>query len=493
MTDGDNREGPGPSSVSAASLARSGGHGALSVVAFSVLLNLLSLVSSLVLARQLMPEQYGAFAVGATVVGFARMLGDGGAGLALIQQPGRVDADDKDLGRVVTLQGLIAAVAAISLIAAAPFIRKAFDAPPETVWIIVVLAVTLVIEVPAVVPKVRLNRQQRYRRLQALSAVSFLSLYTVQIGGLVAGLELHALIAGQVVYSVVYSAVMVRHGGGVVRPVWDGLSALVRRGLPYQATPVVYALLSIGSIAVVGSQLTTGELGLWTWSTVLAAPLISFSVNLRSVVFSALSRLHEHHSDRHAEAVSLVARVQFLFVAAVVGSLCGMAEPLVRHLYDPKWLGAVGAVRAALIGVLATVLANLLAAGLESRGQPHLRLRATAVSAAVGVAAALPLSASFRTTGAAAATYLLVPLVDTLVLLYFARVGIRRALLNALVVGSGSFAVALALSRSVDGLVDLLTMSALAGALALFLTPLVDPGAMRMLWGLLRRRRRSSA
>lgn len=478
---------PAQEGPSARGVAMRGSRGALGVVAFSATLNVVQLVSSLVLARELAPEQYGAFAVGATVVGLGRFLGDGGAGNAVIQQPGRADIDE-DLGRTLTLQSAIAVPATALLIACAPFVRAAFDAPPETVMVMVALALTLIIDVPSVVPRVRLRRRQQYHRLQVITAVGFLALYAVQIGGLLAGWELWALVAGQLAFSTVTTLVMLAAGGGLVRPVYRGALALARRGMSYQGAFVVQALFAICGVAVVGTQLTTAELGLFTWCTVLATPLISLSQNLHSVMFPALSRLHEFHGDRHGSAVAMVARLQFLFVSAVVGLLCGLTVPVVRYVFDEKWLGAVDAARAALIGVVPLVLAALLGAGLESSGRPRLRLQAMAVSATLAVLVALPMSAWFGTTGAAVSIFLLAPLLDAVLLVRSAAVRLRRAYLDAVAVGLASFTAATALATFVGGLVDLLVAAALSAALSLVLLPLVDRESLRTGWVMLRGR-----
>ena len=471
---------------SAVSLATRGGRGALSVLVFSGFLNVVQLASSLVLARQLAPEQYGSFAVGATIVGFGRFLGDGGAGAAVIQQPGERNVSQRDLGRVLLLQTTIGIAAAALLIPAAPLIQTAFQTPPETVLVMILLAVAMVIEVPAVVPKVRMRRAQQYQRLQSLAAVSYLALYVVQIGGMLLGFGLWALVAGQIVYSVVYLLVMVTWGGGLVRPVLQGSLALARRGLPYQGAFAVQALFSICSIAVVGTQLSTSELGLWTWCTVLATPLIGLAQALHGVTFPAFSRLHEHHRGKHAEALAMVARLQLLFVSAVVGALCGLTVPIVRYLFDEKWLGAVDAVRAALLGVLPLILAALLAAGVESSGRPQVRLHAMVGSTSMGVLLAFPLTKYYDTTGAAVSIYFLVPLFDALLLLRVAHVRVRRACLDALLVGVATFALATVLAEHVDGLDALLLVCGVTGAAGLLLMPLVDWRSIRAGWSVVR-------
>lgn len=477
---------PAAPTTSASGVGRRAGRGAVSVLVVSGVINAVQIVSSLVLARTLLPEQYGAFAVAATVVGFGRFLGDCGAGSAVIQQPGKADPDRRELGRALFLQLAVAGTAATGLVVAAPAIRAAFEAPAETTPIVRVMAIALLVEAPAVVGKVRLNRAQRYQRLQAVALASSLALYAVQIGGLLAGFGLAALVAGQLASSVTLMLLIVLLGGGLVAPRGRGALDLARRGLPYQGALSIQAFFAIASLAVVGTQLSTAELGLWTWCTVLATPLLGLATNLQNLAFPALSRLHEHHADRHDDAVSMVARLEFLPVAAAVGVLCGLTVPLVRYVFDDRWLGAVDAARAALLGVLPFLLAALLAASAQAAGRPGLRLRAMGLSTVLGVVAAIPLSARYGTTGAAVAIFFLVPFVDAVLLTWLLRADVRRAVAGAAVVGGLSFALAVVLAPYADGLVRLLVVSAVAGAAGLASMPLVDRTALRTGWRIVR-------
>lgn len=492
MTHRDEGDSPAPGDVAAASpptsahlVGRRAGRGAVSVLVVSGLVNAIQIVSSLVLARNLLPAEYGAFAVAATVVGFGRFLGDCGAGSAVIQQPGKTEPDRRELGRALFLQFAVAGTAGAGLFLAAPAIRAAFEAPAETTFIIRVLALTLLIEVPAVVGKVRLNRAQRYQWLQVVYLVWALALYAVQIGGLLAGYGLNALVAGQVVSSVT-STLLFLVAGGLVAPRVRGALRLARRGLPYQGALAIQAFFAIASLGVVGTQLSTAQLGLWTWCTVLATPLLGLATNLQHLAFPALSRLHEHHADRHGAAVSMVARLEFSPVAAAVGVLCGLTVPLIRHAFDDRWLGAVDAARAALLGVLPFLLAALLAASAQAAGRPGLRLRAMGPSTLVGVVAAVPLSAWYGPTGAAIAIYLVVPLVDAAILVRLLRADIRRAVANAAVIGGGSFAVALLLSPYAEGVASLMAVGAVAGVAGLGLMLLVDLPVLRTGWRIVR-------
>ena len=284
----------GTGAVSAAALGTSAARGAAFLSARSVLIQLVQVVSSVLLARELVPELYGAFALGATLVGFGRIVGDCGAGNAIIQASGDRQLNRPALQAVYFLQLAVFLGAALILAVSAPGLRNLFDGPPETVPIVYVMALALLIEAPAVVPRLRLMRDLKFKQLASISVVASLSLYTAQILGLVFGFGVWALVIGQVVMSVVSTGLTLAVGGGTPRPSPRGsLHPLPQRHrLPGHVDR--HGLPTLPSVAIVGAIGGADVLGLWTWSTVLVTPLVTMVQNVHEIAFPTLARLHEH-------------------------------------------------------------------------------------------------------------------------------------------------------------------------------------------------------
>jgi O-antigen/teichoic acid export membrane protein len=204
-------------------------------------------------------------------------------------------------------------------------------------------------------------------------------------------------------------------------------------------------------------------LGLWTWSTVLVTPLINMVGNVHEIGFPTLARLHEHHRERHGDAVALIARALALGIGATVGILAGFAPEIVHIVFSDRWLPAVGAVRAALFGGIAYGFSSLLSAAVQSMGRPVARLRSFLVAGAIGLVVLAPLVDAWGTTGGAVAIYLIVPAVDLLILVAVARAHLQRAFVNLAVVTTVSLLCSLALADHVETFKGLLLAGAAAG------------------------------
>ena len=464
--------------------ARQIGHraarGAMLASAQTALINVIQLASSILLARKLIPDEYGAFALGATIVGFGRYLGDCGAGNAVIQMPGGDrTVDHAQLGRVFTIQLWTTGVCAVLLASFSPLIADGFDAAPHTAAIIAVMACTLVIDAPSVVPRVRMRRGLHYERLLRAEMGSALVGYAVQIGALLLGFGVWSLVLNQVIGAVALTGFTLIAGGGTVKPVRHGALALAKRGLSFQYAFMMQAAFTVLSVVVAAKLLGKTDLGLWQWSTVFATPLIGVAQMIHTVSFPALARLHEENESHFRSAVGLVARLITVFVSVVAGVLAGFARPLVVYIYDPKWERAIPAARVALLGVVPLALSFLWAASLESAGRPHARVRATVVAVIVGFVVTFPFGGLWAATGASLAISVVVPVIDFWLLQRSLRAPIRRAAVDGLMTGGLSFAVSLAIADHVHSFKGLLAAGPITALVCVGLAFLVDPQAIK--------------
>jgi O-antigen/teichoic acid export membrane protein len=464
--------------ASAGNIGRRAARGGVAYAGRTITIQLLQIVSSLLIARRLAPSAYGAIAVGTTVVALARWLGDFGAANVVIQTPG-IDVRDRSiLGSAFFLQLASAVLATLAFVAIAPALTDLFHGPSATILVIDITAMTLIIDAFAAVPKIRLTRAMRYERIGAIRLISVGVQYAVQIGLLVGGAGLWSIVAAGVVQSFVETGLMLAYGGGTVRPRPRGLGQLARPGIAYQVSGMLIAVTDIAAVAIFGRMKGATSLGLLTWSTVLATPLIKLSQELALVGFPAFSRLDEHHRDSRRRAGDLLVRMLMLGLAAGAGILVGFAEPLVRLVFDPKWLDALPAVRLALVGAVPTALALMLGMVVESSGQPRQRMWVKVIAASVGLAALVPLGARWGVAGGAVAIYLLLPTVEAALITRRASTPLRRGLVNGLLVGGFAWIVSVLLADHAGSIPALVGLGAVAGVAAALSTLVVDRRAV---------------
>jgi teichuronic acid exporter len=417
----------------------------------------LQVASALVLAHAIQPGSYAVFAVAAGVTGAARYLGDFGIANLLIARAG---ASEREL-RESAFIGLTAALSTgLLVIAIAGLVSSARSGFAELPLVAVVLSVTLLTDSLRLGPMVRLSTRLDFGRLAAIALAEAVVLYTTQIALLIAGAGLWALVLAQVARSLTGTAFMHQLGGGIARPRRPAsVRALLRASLPYQATATVVSASGLLFPVIVAFTLTSRDVGLWAWSTVLATPLLALMQLVQSVSFPTFSRVR---ADGRAvdDAAELVGRIAALASALAAGVLAGFASDIVPLVFGERWAEATRAVQIALVGLVALSLGFVLSSVIDSDQRPLVRTRAAVAGCFATLVTIVPLTAAFGLSGAAAATALIGPVVDTVLLARAARIRLTRALLNAAAVLGVSLAAAGAVSQVVTDVPELLLLGA---------------------------------
>jgi O-antigen/teichoic acid export membrane protein len=455
----------------------------------TLFVQILQVVSSIVTARHLAPSSYGAFAIATALLGFAKYIGDLGVANSFILSSHVSDAKMR-LGScmAVVLAGISASV--ILLLGDSLASVLGGRASEEGALVMYVLSLTLVIDALRFGPTVRLTRELQFGRIGVIGVVESAVLFVTQIVALLLGFGLAALVAAQVLRSLTGTVTAAVVGGGISLR-WPTFEAahLIKVGFPFQVPAIITGAVGFFLPVVVASQLKAHGLGLWAWATVLATPLLSLLLVLQSVVLPSLAALRrERSAERADEATSLLLRVVLLLAAVGGGVLFGFAERIISEIFDPRWLGAVGAVRVTLIGVVPLSLATVLAAAVESRFRPVPRAIATAIAAATALALVVPLAHAYGVTGAALATALVMPLVDSAVLLFVAKIAVGRAMVNVAITFPAVIAISSAAASIGSGLITLVPTAAATAIVAIALAFVVDRAAVLQLWRAARRR-----
>src|SRR6266496_1331650 len=138
----------------------------------------LNLAYIMVIARLLVPQDFGLVAMVATVMGFLRIFQDAGLSTATVQREEITHAQVSNLFWVnVTVGGVITLLVAASAPAVAWFYRE-----PRLIPITLVLSVTFLLASSAVQHVALLNRQMRFGVIAVIDVVSMLAGYLTGIG-----------------------------------------------------------------------------------------------------------------------------------------------------------------------------------------------------------------------------------------------------------------------------------------------------------------------
>ncbi len=356
------------------------------------IVKVLSLAANVVLARLLTPRDFGLVAFGASLVTIARLLADGGIGLALILGPS--EPERRDLAALLGFQlvGSTTIVGAVALVAL-PF--------GEAGRVTSLIALSIPLAVWGSPGAIILERQLSYRTIasvEVIGVVTYLGCATasVALGAGVWGLA-SAMALGPAVQSL---ATVLLVPAGRVRPqlAWARVRRLLGFGTRFQAAGLVDLAYQQGVNVGTASLVGIPNLGRWTFVTnLMQVPLDLLTIFVR-VSFPSIARLMDAGQDpagRLEEFMRIVAVSWGILIAGIVGTAPASIDVIFGTSWHPAiavlpWVGAAYT----LSGPMGVVLVGYLYA----RGQAGTILRIKILDTVVGLAAAMALLPIFGIT-----------------------------------------------------------------------------------------------
>jgi O-antigen/teichoic acid export membrane protein len=298
----------------------------------------LNLASTMVLARILMPQDFGLLAMVFTIMSFLRVFREAGLSTATVQREGITHAQVSNLFWVnVAVSGLVSVLVAAMAPVIAWFYRE-----PRLVGITLVLSVTFLLTGLAVQHTALLNRQMRFKVIAVIQIGSMLAGILAGIGMALLNCGYWSLVGSNLTTSLVallmtwYASpwrpkLFARHSG--TRPLLHFganltagffLSSLAR-GMDGLLIGRVYGAFSVGLYSRAAAMLTR--------------PLEQFMAPIDAVFIPVFSRLQtepERFRRKYLEFYETMALGSFLFT----GMFFALAHPLTLVVLGPKWENA---------------------------------------------------------------------------------------------------------------------------------------------------------
>ena len=177
-----------------------------------------------------------------------------------------------------------------------PLVRSG---PPGSRLVAPVLALTLILSVPAGPATAKLYRRLAFRTVATAGLISTLTLCAIEIPLLLAHLGIWALAAGYVAAAIVNVTYLMIAAGGLPLPSLRGpVWQFIRLSLPYQAPLMAQAAVGLIVPIFVASLLGARGVGFVAWATILATPVSTVVFTLESIVGPSLARMLRDDRDQ---------------------------------------------------------------------------------------------------------------------------------------------------------------------------------------------------
>lgn len=299
----------------------------------------IAFIIGIILARILMPSDYGLIGMLAIFIAFSDLFVGGGISQALIQKTDRTDIDYSTIFHFNLIVGVICY---LILFFSAPLIAQFFNAPQLSM-------LTRVLTLIIIINALTIVQQTRLTIILDFKTQAIISLFSVVVGGTIGltlaynGFGVWSLVAQMLSSSIVRAASlfyvnkwmpMLTFSGASFKKLFGFSSKLLAAGFVATVVNNLYSIL-------IGKIFTPKDLGFYTkakeYPELLSATL---STVLQGVSFPILASL-QADQDRMVSVYSRMMGMVVFFVIPTLALFALLCEPFVRFFLTEKWLPVV--------------------------------------------------------------------------------------------------------------------------------------------------------
>ena len=302
--------------------------------------NVLSLVTTIVLARLLVPADFGLVSLTITLLAVAYLAQESGLGAALIIHKGDLR---RAAASVLVFSPVVAAAMYSVIFAAAPLLSDLFHAPRLTA-VLRVTALVVPLRGLAIMPRALLERSMLFAPIAGMEIAGGLAQAVTAVALAAAGAGVWSLVAGQL--AAAFAQLTVAWWFTPLRPSpreaqWAVLRTLARFGRHVGAANIINYGNSAAEGVVIGRVLGTKPLGYYTLSSRLAQMPVQVLGNiLGRGVYAAMAQISDDIAGVRRIWLTNLQRVALLSVPASIG-IVFVARPLVEVMLGGTWKPAI--------------------------------------------------------------------------------------------------------------------------------------------------------
>lgn len=347
----------------------------------------LNLLSVMVMARLLLPVEYGLIAMVAPITGFVGLFKDLGLSTATVQ---KTHITHEQVSVLFWINVTVSVVLAVLCVVISPLVGR-FYHDSRTIWITMALAFTFVLGGLTAQHHALLKRQMLFVALAWIDIVTavlsiLVGIVTAWLGWSYWSLVAMTLSAGVVNCAGVWIANSWRPG----RPRrGSGVREMLRFGGCLTVSQVCGFISGNADKLLIGKTMGANALGIYNRAfQLLLMPLDQIFTPLSAVLLPALSRV-TGDPERYRHAVRSTGNLMLMVTIPITGILISLANETVIVFLGPSWMDAVPIFRALAIVAVAIPMNNLGAIILLSSGRTDILMRWAPISMTISIASIL--------------------------------------------------------------------------------------------------------
>ncbi len=368
---------------------------------------LLTWVTTIVVARILAPSDYGLIGMAAIYLGLVALISEFGLGQAVITMREMSGRQVAQLNSLSIASGGV--LFGISCVAAGP-LGKFFHSP-KLPQVVIVMSLSFLISGAQVVPDALLQADLRFKLLASFDTARALVQALTTVALAVLGFGYWSLALGPLAASVIAAAMpLIARPHSLAWPKWEEVKHALRFSGDVLGSRVAWYAYSNSDFLVAGRVLGQAPLGAYTLAWTIASTPVEKITNIITRVTPAFfSAVQDDKPHLRRYLLGITTGLSLLTFPASLG-LALVADQFVLVVLGPKWAPAIMPLRLlavyAALRSITTVFPNMLFAMRHSRFVMWM-----SVVSAVVFPAAFYFSSRWGTTGIAVTWILLYPVI----------------------------------------------------------------------------------
>ena len=373
--------------------------GAFTLTTRKFLLQIVSYLGSIFLARLLTPEIFGIFAIVSFVIAFFSFFSNAGLGAALIQKKEKLTK--KDLAVAFTTQQALTFILILLVFALSPVINSYYHLSEDKIWLIRVFSLSLFLTSLKTIPLILLERKLKFNKAiipEIVEVVSFqilvvlLAFFNFGVWSFVIALLVRSVLGVFVLYLV-----------SPWKPCfgWDleKTKKLLSFGIPYQANGFIAMIKDAVMPVFVASVAGAGAVGYLNWANTYSKIPIILMGDIFRITFPSFARI-QGRKKLLKKALEKILKYTNFFLFPSVFILMASIKQITHFIFTDKWNPALTAFYIHSIGILVVGIANTFMNTFWSLGRVKIATKLMIVYTIVNWGTSVPLVYKFGFNGA---------------------------------------------------------------------------------------------
>lgn len=355
-----------------------------------IITQIISIIFGIVLARLLLPEDFGLVAMAMVMMGFAGLLADVGLGSALIQKK---DATEDHFSSVFWANIGIGVVLTIALVQLSPLVAAFFN-QPKLEEIVSLLSVNFIVGALAMVPTTRLSKQLAFREIALINFVGMSVSGGVAIVLAMKGYGYWSLVAQRLIERGLVTVLVWVVGRWTPKLRFDGKAFRELFGFGsyvFLTGSIRYAAVQADKL-LIGKFLNATSLGLYDKAySMMLFPLQNISHVIGQVMFPSLSQIQDDPT-RVRDLYLRMTRAISLVTFPMMAGMFVVVDSFVLGVLGEKWIEIIPLFKIFCVVGFFVSIATVTGPIYQSLGRAKLQLKVNLVNQPiqiVGVVAGL--------------------------------------------------------------------------------------------------------